>query len=25
VSLVPLGRMIVPIDAGQDPRYPVVR
>ena len=25
VSLVPLGRVIVPIGAGQDPRYPVVR
>ncbi|MCY7342462.1 MAG: YccF domain-containing protein [Pseudonocardia sp.] len=25
VSLVPLGRVIVPIDAGQDGRYPVVR
>jgi uncharacterized membrane protein YccF (DUF307 family) len=25
VSLVPLGRVIVPISAGQDPRYPVVR
>jgi uncharacterized membrane protein YccF (DUF307 family) len=25
VSLVPLGRQIVPLDAGYDPRYPVVR
>jgi uncharacterized membrane protein YccF (DUF307 family) len=25
VSLVPLGRIIVPMDAAQDPRYPVVR
>ena len=25
VSLVPLGRVIVPRDAGQDTRYPVVR
>ena len=25
VSLVPLGRVIVPIGEGQDPRYPVVR
>ena len=25
VSLVPLGREIVPLDAGYDPRYPVVR
>jgi uncharacterized membrane protein YccF (DUF307 family) len=25
VSLVPLGRVIVPVGAGQDPRYPVVR
>jgi uncharacterized membrane protein YccF (DUF307 family) len=25
VSLVPLGRIIVPTDATQDPRYPVVR
>jgi uncharacterized membrane protein YccF (DUF307 family) len=24
VSLVPLGRVIVPVGAGQDPRYPVV-
>jgi uncharacterized membrane protein YccF (DUF307 family) len=25
VSLLPLGRVIVPIDAGQEGRYPVVR
>jgi len=25
VSLVPLGRVIVPIGEGQEPRYPVVR
>jgi uncharacterized membrane protein YccF (DUF307 family) len=25
VSLVPLGRVIVPVGAGQDPHYPVVR
>ena len=25
VSLVPLGRVIVPVGAGQDPRYPAVR
>lgn len=25
VSLLPLGRVIVPIDTGQDSRYPVVR
>lgn len=25
VSLLPLGRVIVPIEAGQDGRYPVVR